>query len=490
LSDAIDLEQPKIDRPAGWPVHRIRIAVCLGILLGAIDGGIIAPILPAISRELGPGAGGLSWLASAYFLGTALAAPVWGGIGDSKGHSFVVTTGLLILTVSTVACAVTGIIPVERTIISSDLQFAAFRFAQGIGSAAIFTGGFALLSETSSARQRAKSSGLFSLVFAIATMIGPVAGGMIGDHAHYGWGDVEIAGWRFVFIFQLPIALLGILLMPARAPKNLPARGKFDYSGLGLVGLIAILCMTLVSSTKSVAGGILIIAIVAGIAIGLGALIRVERRAQRPLLPPDLLAINAVRNSCIGAALTAGALTCFALSMPGSLQAGANLSAAGSGALMTALSFGFFGGTVVNGWFVGRTGRARDAALVAAGICLVALGLLAIQPAGENNLLIVLLFVIGAGFGPLQPMQFILMQIAVPSDRQGSAAGMLNFFRRLGAWGGGAIGGLVLAHNLSSAPGRITGTQWPYILPSLLCMAFLVANIANIWRFSRDRIPD
>jgi MFS family permease len=490
LSDATDLPQPEVDRSATWRVYRVRAAVSLGILLGAIDGGIIAPILPAISRELAAGAGGLSWLASGYFLGTALAAPVWGGIGDSRGHSFVVTTGLLILAISTAACAVTGMMWFELPILPNDLQFAAFRFAQGIGSAAIFTGGFALLSETASARRRVKSSGLFSGVFAISTMIGPVIAGTISDHAHYELGGIDIAGWRFVFISQLPVALIALLLMPARAAQSSPAKGRFDYSGLGLVGLIAILCMSLVSRTKSVEGGFLILATAAGIAIGLATLVRVERRAERPLLPPDLLALDGVRHSCVAAAMTAGALTCFALSMPGSLQAGAHLSAAGSGAIMAALSFGYFGGTVVNGRFVGRTGRARDAALFWAGLCLAALGLLALQPAGERNIIYVIMFVIGAGFGPLQPMQFILMQLAVPSNRQGTAAGMLNFFRRLGAWGGGAIGGLVLAHNLTGAPGRLTGTNWPYVLPSLLCMGFLVANIAYIWRFSRDRIPD
>ncbi|HEX9964820.1 MAG TPA: MFS transporter [Allosphingosinicella sp.] len=490
MSDAFDPEQPKVDRPEGWPLYRIRIAVSLGILLGAIDGGIIAPILPAISRELGAGAGGLSWLASGYFLGTALAAPVWGGIGDSRGHSFVVTMGLLILTVSTIACAATGIVSQELTILSNDLQFAASRFAQGIGSAAIFTGGFALLSETASARRRVRSSGLFSGVFAISTMIGPVAAGMVSDHAHYTLGGVEIAGWRFVFIAQLPVALLALLLMPMRPPRSSPAKGRFDYFGLGLVALIAILCMSLVSRTRSVEGGLLILATVAGIAIGLAALVRVERRAERPLLPPDLLAVDAVRNSCLAAAMTAGALTCFGLSIPGSLQAGAGLSAAGSGAFMAALSFGYFVGTVVNGRVVGRTGRAREASLFWAGLCLLALGFLAVQPPGERNLLFIILFVIGVGFGPLQPMQFIMMQLAVPDNRQGTAAGMLNFFRRLGAWAGGAIGGLVLAHNLNKAPGSIAGEQWPYVLPSILCILFLVANIACIWRFSRDRIPD
>jgi len=464
--------------------------VSLGILLGAIDGGIIAPILPAISRELAAGAGGLSWLASGYFLGTALGAPVWGGIGDSRGHALVVTTGLIILTVSTAACAAAGILSPEFAIIPNDLQFAAFRFAQGIGSAAVFTGGFALLSETASARRRVRSSGLFSGVFALATMVGPVAAGTISDNAHYGLGGVAIAGWRFVFISQLPVALLAVLLMPARKAKSLPAKGRFDYSGLGLVAVIAILCMSLVSRTRSVAGGFLIVATVAGIALALAALIRVERRAQRPLLPPDLLAIDAVRNSCLGAAMTAGALTCFALSIPGSLQAGAALSAASSGAFMAALSFGYFAGTVINGRFVGRTGRARDASLFWAGLCLVALGFLGVQPTGERNLLFVILFAIGAGFGPLQPMQFITMQLAVPGERQGSAAGMLNFFRRLGAWGGGAIGGLVLAHNLNGARAPAAATHWPYVLPSVLCMGFLIANIACIRRFSRERIPD
>jgi len=478
-----------VERAAAWRVYRIRIAVCLGILLGAIDGGIIAPILPAISRDLVSAAGGLSWLASGYFLGTALAAPAWGGIGDSRGHSFVVTTGLSILILSTAACAVTGMAGVDIPILPDDLQFAAFRFAQGIGSSAVFTGGFALLSETASARRRAKSSGLFSGVFAIATMFGPVTAGLINDHAHLGLGGVEISGWRFVFILQLPVALLAFLLMPARTPQSLPAQGRFDYSGLGLVGLVAILCMNLVSRTKSVEGGLLIAATVAGIGIALAALVRVERRAERPLLPPELLRLDAVRHSCAGASMTAGALTCFALSMPGSLQAGANLSAAASGALMAALSFGYFGGTVVNGWFVGRTGRARDAALFWAGLCVVALGILAAQPAGERNMLFVLLFAIGAGFGPLQPMQFIMMQLAVPGNRQGTAAGMLNFFRRLGAWGGGALGGLVLAHNLN-APRQVAGTSWPYVLPSILCMGFLAANLVFIWRLSRDRIPD
>lgn len=303
--------------PLADPTSRRRLlpAAGIGILLGAIDGGVIAPILPAVSQALNT-THGLSWLASGYFLGTALGAPASGGVGDARGHTFIISMGLAILFVGTLGCGAAGFLP-DRVdaVVPVIFQFAFCRFLQGVGSAAIFTGAFALLPEMATPRQRARSTGTFSLIFAVPTMLGPLLGGLINDGMRLNVFNITISGWRMVFFLQLPVVLLALALMTRERSAPRGAGGSFDAAGLALVALAAMSCMTAIESLRALqeAQAGLAAALAAG---SLVALHHVERRTRHPLLPPSLLELQAIRRPCISAALVGGALTAFALSIP------------------------------------------------------------------------------------------------------------------------------------------------------------------------------
>jgi MFS family permease len=157
---------------------------------------------------------------------------------------------------------------------------------------------------------------------------------------------------------------------------------------------------------------------------------------------------------------------------------------------MAALSLGIAAGTFTSGRFVGRTGRARDAALVANATALLGLVAFNFSSSLAAPWLAAPLFLVGFGIGPLQPIQIVLMQLGVPAGRQGAAGGMLQFFRRLGSWAGAGAAGVVLAEYLHREQAGVQGSPWPHLLSAAICAGFLAANLYVVWRMPRELIPE
>jgi MFS family permease len=469
--------------------RKLLLALAIGILLGGFDGAVIATVLPAIARNLG-GTENLLWLASGYLFGTALAAPAWGAIGDARGHVFVVKLGMWMLFISTSACAAAGALDIAPVFFPPWLQLALFRFVQGTGSAAIFTGGFAMLGELLPPRRRARRTGAFSLIFAVATVLSPFIGGAISDGVHADLFGVKIAGWRFIFILQLPISLISLWLIGPAPGRRQAARERFDYAGLFLIGVIVLSSATVLQAIRSARAGFEAAMAAAAVAVSLAALSAVERRASRPLLPPELLEIGPVRRSCLIGALNSAALTSFAISMPANLQLSLGMSATASGAAMASFSFGIAAGAFAGGRFAGRSGRLRDAAIGAIGVALLGLITLAVTPAAAGIPLLTTLFVIGVGFGPLQSFHAVVAQVAAPATRQGGAVGLVQFFRRLGSSAGATAGGLLVARKVQTTQTSVDSINFSSLLPAALCAIFLVVSLVIVFRLPRDPLPD
>jgi len=492
---ALPLGMPPVSGPSGFP-KALRSGIGIGIFLGALDGAVIAILLPSIARDLG-GAQYLTWLAGGYALGTAIGAPAWGVFGDSRGHHMTVSIGLWLLFATTLLCALTGVWKDAPALPPAALQLALFRFAQGVASSAIFTGGIALYADMSSIRDRARTAGGFSLMFAVATAFAPAVGGLVGGRMGIDALGVTIAGWQMVFFLQLPLILLALWRVgPPR--RHLPARiERFDFGGLLLIASAVLASTVLIYALRNgwLAGQV---CAVAALVSALLALWTLEHRVARPILSPQLLAIGEVRRSCALGATTSAALLAFGISIPIHLQITLGLTPEAAGTMMVAFSAGIAGGAFAGGRIIGMTGRLRDTTLAAIGFTLLNLLLLAAIPGASRFWLPVAIFAIGLGFGPLQILNGLFAQHIAPAGRQGAISGTLQFFRRLGGTVGAASSGLLFAHSgggLVTAPaaggGLRSGTilaHLPNAAPAALCAIFLVASLLVARGLPRERL--
>lgn len=474
----------------------LRAGIGIGIFLGAFDGAVIATLLPSMASDLG-GAGYLTWLAGGYALGTAIAAPAWGIFGDARGHHVTVSIGLWLLLASTALCAMVGVFQDASFPVQAALQLSVIRFVQGAASAAIFTGGIAMFADFSPIRERARTAGGFSLMFAIATGFAPAIGGLVSGRMAIEALGVTIAGWRLVFALQLPLALVALWLMGRPCPRPTTSVGSFDFVGLALIAL-AVFASTIFIHALGDAWMVGKVLAVAALAVALTGLWVVEHRVARPILSPQLLAIDTVRRSCAIGTLTSAALLAFAMCVPLNLQVMLRQTPEATGAVMVAFSVGIAAGAFIGGHVLGHTGRLRDVTLAAIASILLGLALMAAVPGGAGLWLFLAVFGIGLGFGPLQILNGLFSQHIAPAGRQGATSGLLQFFRRLGAAIGAASSGLLFLQTGSGIAGvaasgdaftaRLFFDHFPHAAPAALCGIFLIGSLLIAHGLPRERL--
>jgi EmrB/QacA subfamily drug resistance transporter len=228
--------------------------------------------LPAIGREFGMTAVALGWVPTAYLLAAAMFLVPFGRIADTYGRKRVFLAGMAFHTVSSILCAAAP----------SAALLIAFRIAQGIGGAMIFSTSIAIVTSVFPAGERGRALGLATAATYLGLSLGPVLGGLLTQHL----------GWRSIFLATVPLGLLGVALILWKLHGEwADSRGEqFDLTGSILSALSLAAIMYGFSRLPSPAGAWLVLIGVAGIA----AFVFWERRAPSPLIHMDLFARNRV----------------------------------------------------------------------------------------------------------------------------------------------------------------------------------------------------
>ena len=190
----------------------------LTLLLAALDATIVSTALPSIADDL-RGFERYSWVTVAYLLTSTISVPVVGKLADQYGHRVFLLGGALTFLASSILCALAG----------SFEQLVTFRLVQGVGAGTITAAVFAAAPRLFSPAAAARLVGLFSGVYGLASIVGPLLGGVISDGV----------GWRGVFWINVPIALVAITLVLLTYPgdSQTDTGAEVDYAGAAtLVG--------------------------------------------------------------------------------------------------------------------------------------------------------------------------------------------------------------------------------------------------------------
>lgn len=314
----------------------LAIAV-LATFIAFLDGSVVNVALPAIGRDLGGGLAAQQWIVDAYLLSLGSVILLAGSLSDLFGRKRVLFWGLVGFGVASTACALA---PTAEVLIAA-------RGLQGVAGALLVPSSLALILGSFQGATQARAIGVWTAITSLASIAGPVIGGVL----------VDTLSWRWVFAINLlPIAVALLLVRALPADSARPVDTRVDWAGavLGIVGL-GLPVFALIESGRFGWGSPVILGAFALGAAGLASFVLRERRATSPMLPP---AVFRERDFSVGNVATAfiyGGVSVGTFALALFLQQGARYSATAAGFAMMpssillialAAAFGRLSGTV------------------------------------------------------------------------------------------------------------------------------------------------
>lgn len=398
----------------------------VAMFMATIDMQIVVTALPTIAGELG-NLHLFGWVGAAYLLSTAAVSPFYGKLGDMYGRKNVVLTAIGLFVLGSLVCGMAW----------SMESLIAARVLQGIGGGGLMVSAFAMIGELFSPRDRAKYQGYSSAVFALSSVLGPLAGGYI----------TGLFGWRWVFLVNLPIGIIvmAVLAFAMRSRFN-EKKHHVDYLGGALlaIGTTAIVYWGYhVLDPSRPDTFTFVLPLLALVAIIL--FIMVERRAGEPIVPLRLFAISTV-SIISGVSLVAGTVTLgmffyFALYM----QTLTGLSPAEVGFLFLPASMTSMVISIVAGRVIAATGRYKWMPVVAMGMGgLLMIGFVFTSQHTPIWVLAAMMATFGISMGLQFQVLIVAIQAAAPLQDIGAVTSLITQARTLGASLGLALNGAVM----------------------------------------------
>ncbi|KDO15402.1 MFS transporter [Vibrio metoecus] len=405
----------------------IFFTVFLPMFLAAVDQTLLATATPTIVRDLG-NLQLSSWIAIGYMLASAASVPVYGWLGDQYGRKPILMIALSIFALGSVICAFAINMP----------WLVAGRIVQGLGSGGLMSLSQALIGELVPPRERARFQGYFSSLFAVASIGGPVLGGVL----------VTYLSWQWLFWFNLP--LVGIALYRLARFKFVQSSRKSEAS-IDVAGLILFpSMMTLIIYWLSAGGHYFSwFSSTSLILVGLFVLtsllfITQQKRVKASFLPLHLLARREIHIPLLSTFIFAACLFALIFFLPIFLQLGLKVNAAQSGLLLIPLSCGIIGGAYITGKVIAKTGVPKF--LPVFGMSLSSCAFVAFSPFFPLSAqwVSVIAALCGLGLGTVMPSTQVLIQTLAGKANLGRITAMASLSRSLGASVGTAFFGTLI----------------------------------------------
>ncbi len=429
----------------------------LVMLLAALDSTIVATALPTIVGDLG-GLERLSWVTSAYLLAQTAVTPLYGKLGDQLGRKRVLQSAVVLFLVGSGLCGLA----------QSMTQLIAFRAVQGLGAGGLIVLVQATVGDIVSPRERGRYQGLFGAVFGVASVAGPLLGGVIVEHL----------SWRWIFYVNLPVGLLALGVIAATLPAtSVRSRPAIDYLGAGVLAsaLSAIvLVASLGGTTWAWGSGQTVLVAAAGVLL-LGVFLAVERRAREPVLPISVLRDEVFRIAGLLSMIVGFALFGSVTFLPLFFQTVFGSSPTGAGLRLIPLMGGLVLTSIASGRLISRTGRYKLFPIAGTAVMTVGLVLLSrLDVTTSSAAADVYLLVLGLGLGMVMQVLVLAVQNAVDYEVLGAATSGVTLARGIGGSIGAAVFGTIFSsrlrselHGVLSGPlgaqvaggGRLTGAQ-------------------------------
>ena len=431
-------------------------AIVAAMLPAVLDQTILATALPTIAGELGS-VTDVSWVVTAYVVAAAATTPLWGKLGDRHGRKRVLELSLMVFVLASALCAA-----------AQDInQLIATRLVQGVAAGGLMTLAMAVVGDLVAPRERGRYQGYIAAAFAVATVVGPLLGGVL----------VEGAGWRWVFLVNLPLgaAALAGLALRLPAPEQDRSQQRLDVLGAGLLAAAtSVFMLTCIWGGERFAwDSAPILALVGATVLLGGALVVRERRAADPIVPLHLLRTRPVAVASAALFLATASLFAITVFVPLFLQTATGASPTEAGLLLAPAMLGITVSTMLSGRSIARTGRYKHfpvAGLLLMSASLVLLAALTGEPSQLATGIGLVMF--GLGFGMVGQVLIVAVQNSVERRELGVATATTGFFRAVGGAAGAAVLGAVFAAQAGGARPEIADAVQTVFLVAAPLAAF------------------
>ncbi len=432
-------------------------AVMLALFMAALEQTIVGPAMGDITRDLG-GGGLLPWMATAYLLAATASSPILGAIADQRGRRVALFACVSLFLVGSVLSALANSLPL----------LVAARIVQGAGAGGLTSLPFVVIADKVPMHRRATYSAYISTIYAIASIFGPIAGGILADFVH----------WTAIFWINVPIAILVISAVAVLFEPEEERHGKraIDYPGALLLvsgTTCSVLWLNAVTGTDASALptpllGLLALGFWAGFAWRMLS-------AATPLVPLTVLTERTILLSALGLLCCQGSNIGMAVYLPLYYQNVFGLSASEAGFAILGLLCGIMSGAYIPPQLLRLDPRYKPLAVGAAAFALCgALGLTAVLALMPTLVGVEIATVaLGLGIGSAYPIFTLATQNAAGPGRMGAAIGVLGFMRAMGGTIGVAVVGAVAVASGLTDTGPAVATGIPMWTISLVASGLL-----------------
>ncbi len=425
-----------------WPA---LFALCLGFFMILVDTTIVTVATPSIMEDLDAEVNAVVWVTSAYLLAYAVPVLITGRLGDRFGPKRLYQTGLAVFTLASLWCGLTS--TVEMLIVA--------RIFQGFGASMMTPQTMAVITRIFPANHRGQAMALWGATAGVATLVGPLLGGVL----------IDAAGWEWIFIVNVPVGVVAFVLASRLVPNLETHRHRFDWLGVALSGAGMFLLVFGIQEGHqydwgTIAGPITVWRlIVAGLVVLAIFVWWQARNRNEPLVP---LGLFRDRNfSVSNVAISTMSFTATAMGFPLMLYAQLVRGLSPTGAALLTVPMAIM--SIVMAPIAGRlTDRLHPRLLAGVGFAVAAIGLYWLSTATRPDsptweiLVPMGLFGVGTSFtwGPLAATA----TRNLPPQLAGAGSGVYNATRQVGAvLGSAAIAVLMDARLAAHLPGMSTG---------------------------------
>ncbi len=415
-------------------VAAVFAGLMLAMFVSTLSETVTATALPTIVGDLG-GVDHMQWVTTAYILASTIMMPVYGKLGDLFGRKHLFIVALSVFIVGSATC---GLAPSMDGLIAG-------RAVEGLGGGGLIILSQATIADIIPPRQRGKYMGILGSVFAVSTVVGPLLGGWF----------VQVTGWRWLFAFNIPLALLAIAAVAffLRRPARRADRPPVDAAGMMAM---AVSVSSLVLATAW--GGTLfswaswqIIALFALFAVMAVVFALVERRAKEPVIPLSLFKNhNFVVCTVTGMFIMLGMMGTVSY-LPTYFQIVDGLAPEQAGLMTFPMMAGVLVTAVGAGLLATRTGRYKWMPIASCAVAAVGFVLLSrLAPGTPLPVAGAFLFVLGFGIGLGQQILVLIVQNEFSHAIVGTATAANNFFRQIGSTLGASLVGALFTSRLAA----------------------------------------
>ena len=425
--------------------HRQVLEALSGLILGMfvsmLASTVVSTSLPVIIHDLDGNQTAFTWVVTATLLTTAISTPVWGKLADLTNRKVLYQLAIVIFVLATAAAGFS----------TNPEMLIAFRAMQGIGAGGLAALSQVLMADIISPRERGRYMGLFGGVMALATIGGPLLGGVITD----AWG------WRWNFFVSLPVAIVALILVQAtlHVPARPPKKTRIDYVGIVLLSVAVSLLLIWVTNAGTTVTGdwadlannndwwsLNTILMVGGSILATVLFIVVELRSAEPLIPLSLFRNRTFTLSVIASIATGIAMFGASVFLSQYMQLARGATPTEAGLMTIPMIGGLLLSSIGVGALVTKYGTWKPYLVVGSVLLIAGAALLSTIHYDTGFFLVsVYMFLLGAGVGMTMQNLVLVVQNTTRPEEIGVASSGVTFFRSLGGTIGVSVMGAALA---------------------------------------------